>query len=119
MEQTFVDNLRERRDHGGHAVAFIAWTLAETSVGIMKERALRQRKSSPLFVMMWLMVVLFTRTFIGVLRTGPAMLAGHVAVVSRGSFSLLLRFALMIWIGWVWVMNVIDQMPCFLGASGC
>jgi hypothetical protein len=45
MEQTFADNVRERRDRGGHVFAFLAWTCAETSFGIMKERA-RQPTSS-------------------------------------------------------------------------
>jgi hypothetical protein len=149
MEQTFADNLRERRDRGGHVVAFLAWTFAETTLGIMKERTCRQKTSSvlaavagfvlvlplmtlewatssnrprtdftfPLFVFLWLLAALFIRTFISVVRTALAMLEGHVAVLS--SISLLPRIAFLGLSGWVWVSWVVDQMPCFLGASGC
>jgi len=149
MEQTFADNLRERRDRDGHVVAFLAWTFAETSLGIMKERARRQQRSSvlaavagfvlvlplmtlewatrsnrprtdfavPLFVFLWLLAALFIRTFIGVVRTAQAILQGRVAVLS--SISLVPRIAFLGLIAWVWVSWVIDQMPCFLGASGC
>jgi hypothetical protein len=143
-----ADNVRERRDRGGHATAFLAWTFAETSLGIMKERA-RQHTSSvlaaiagfvlvlplmtlewatrsnrprtdfavPLFVFLWLLAALFIRTFVGVVRTAQAMLQGRVAVLS--SISLVPRIAFLGLIAWMWVSWVIDQMPCFLGASGC
>lgn len=148
MEQTFADNMRDRRDRGGYVLAFLAWTFAETSLGIMKERARRQATSNalaafvglalvlplmtlewatrsdrprtdyafPLFVLMWVMVALFVRTFIGV-RTMLAMRDRQVAV-SR-SISLVSRIAFAVWVAWVWVSGVIDQWPCFLGASGC
>ena len=148
MEQTFSDNFRERRDRGGHATAFLVWTLAETSLGIMKARA-RLHTSSvlaavtgfllvlplmtlewatrsnrprtdfalPLFVFLWLLAALFIFTFIGVVRTARTMLEGRVAVLS--SISLVPRIAFLGLIAWVWVSWVIDQMPCFLGASGC
>lgn len=149
MEQTFADNLRERRVWGGSLIAFLAWTFAETSFGIMKERAFPKKKSIglaavaafvlvlplmilewatrsdlprsdfafPLFVIMWLMAALFIITSIGVVRTVRAMRGGHVAALS--SISLAARIGLMGLIAWTWATTVIDQWPCFLGATGC
>ena len=72
----------------------------------------------PLFVFLWLLTVVFIRMLFGVVRGGLAMRAGDVGAL-RGSMSMVARVALLGWIGWVWVSWVVDQWPCFLGASGC
>lgn len=148
MEQTFADNVQEHRAPGWRLFAFLVWTFAETSLGVMKERARRARMSVvaavaglvlvlPLvtlewatktdhpganfhvlwFVYLWLLAVLFMRTSIGTVRRALAMRAEHVAVLR--TVSLVPRIAFLALIAWQWMSLVIDQMPCFLGATGC
>lgn len=148
MEKTFADNVRERRARGGHLFAFLVWTFAETSLGAMMERTRRAKTSAvaavvglalvlPLailewstrtgaprsdfhvlwFVYLWLLAALFTYTLVGVVRTALAVRAGQVAAVR--TVSLVAGVALLALIAWSWVPLVMDQWPCFLGATGC
>lgn len=148
MQQTFADNLRERRARGGRPIALLVWTFAETGMGVMKERAQRAMSSGMAavvglvlvlpfaavewatrsnlpranfhilwFVYLWLLAALFARTSIGAARTTLAMRAGPVAV-SR-TVSLVAQVALLTLLAWNWLSLVIDQWPCFLGATGC
>jgi hypothetical protein len=148
MEQTFADNVRERRASGGHLLAFLVWTFAETSVGVMRERVRwakaiavaalvglvlvlplasmewatqsdlpRSRFHVIWFVYLWLLVILFVLTSRGAVRTALAMRSGQVAVSQ--TVSLVALVALLAWLAWMWLTMVIDQWPCFLGATGC
>lgn len=149
MEQTFADNLRERRAQGGHVIAFLASTFAETSIGIVKERARRpatltavaalagllimlpfmilewttssdlprSQFAFPLFVFLWLLAAAFIRMSVGVLRTAMAIRGQQVAVLR--SVSVVARVAVLALIAWTWVSWIVDQWPCFLGATGC
>jgi hypothetical protein len=76
----------------------------------------------PLFGIMWIFAGLFVVLVVSVVRTlraGYSASAGIPARVSAGAVSLLLKLVCAGLIAWAWVVLVIDQMPCFLGASGC
>jgi hypothetical protein len=67
-----------------------------------------------LFILMWLAaaVFLFVLTpMVQAIRTGNFAVANPISTV--------LKVALLVVIAWSWVGLVIDQMPCFLGATGC
>jgi hypothetical protein len=68
--------------------------------------------------MLWLVLWILSTGFIAILmlimrslRTGNRILANP--------FSLLLSVIFFTVLAWGWVALVIDQMPCFLGGSGC
>ena len=66
------------------------------------------------FVVMWLSAAVFLNVLLPILhgiRTGTFTVANPVLAV--------LKVALLAVIAWSWVGLVIDQMPCFLGATGC
>lgn len=67
-----------------------------------------------LFVFLWMLAVIFIFIVTPILR---GFWRGNSILDNRGS--LLLRVALLIPIGWVWIAIVIDQMPCFLGVPNC
>ncbi|MGH7426195.1 MAG: hypothetical protein ACREJP_08500 [Candidatus Methylomirabilales bacterium] len=72
----------------------------------------------PLFILLWLCAVLVIRVSIGLVKTGLAISTGKVGVI-RGSISVVATAALLGWVAWGSILLVIDQWPCFLGASGC
>jgi hypothetical protein len=68
----------------------------------------------PLFVVMWLLVVVFILVLLQIVRTARA---GNIALTNP----VLLTFKVVLLgvIAWSWVGLTFDQMPCFLGATGC
>lgn len=148
MEQTFADSVRERRERRGDSFAFLTWTFAETSMGVIMERtrtattwivaaivglvlvlpfatmewvtATDHPRASfhfAWFVLLWLLAAVFIHTLVGVVRTAMAVRAEHVVVVR--TVSLVPRVAALGLIAWFWIGLVVDQMPCFLGVTGC
>ncbi len=77
----------------------------------------RSQFALPLFALLWVVAAVFVRILAGVLRSAREMRMGQVAVSSL--MSLMTRTAFVGWLGWVWMSWVIDQWPCFLGATGC
>jgi hypothetical protein len=74
----------------------------------------------PLFGIMWLFAGVFVVLVVSIVRTLRAVAsAGLPARVSAGTAALLLKVLFAGLIAWAWVGLVVDQMPCFLGASGC
>jgi hypothetical protein len=70
---------------------------------------------SPLMVLsMWLYAAVSVQLLMRVVRT---VRAGNMTIPNLGF--LLLQVALVGFIAWSWVALVVDQMPCFLGATGC
>jgi hypothetical protein len=70
---------------------------------------------SPLwFFMMWLLAAVFVLMLIRIVKT---VRAGNVEMANLGF--LVLKVAFSGYIAWSWVTLVVDQMPCFLGATGC
>ena len=68
----------------------------------------------PLFVVLWILAVVFIGTAVRAVQ----------AVRTRGRdvitpMWLLTRIGVLAVVGWTWLSWVVDQMPCFLGASGC
>jgi hypothetical protein len=39
--------------------------------------------------------------------------------IAANPIHLVLRVVFLGWLIWMWVVLVMDQMPCFLGGSGC
>ena len=83
-------------------------------IEVINRRNFNEGFPIPLFVMMWLLLVLFL--FIGMpivqnIRTGNSLLANPVI--------LSLRVIFLIVIAWFWANLLIDQMPCFLGVPNC
>jgi hypothetical protein len=66
------------------------------------------------FIMMWLSAAIFVRVLMPIVH---AIRAGRFGGASPVSF--VLKVALLAVVAWAWVGLVIDQMPCFLGATGC
>jgi hypothetical protein len=74
----------------------------------------RTNASGILFVIMWLLPMLSIFTLMPIVRNvraGNRIAANPVHLVLRVVFSG--------WLIWMWVVLVMDQMPCFLGGSGC
>jgi hypothetical protein len=66
------------------------------------------------FVFLWLppiIVVLILMPIIRNIRAGNSVMAHPIALGLRGVFLIMLT--------WSWVEFIIDQWPCFLGATGC
>jgi hypothetical protein len=70
--------------------------------------------SPALFFMLWL----FAAMFFLVLGHVVASLR-HGSLARIGAASLVVRLAFLYFVARAWVSLVVDQMPCFLGASGC
>ena len=74
----------------------------------------RSNASGILFVIMWLLPMLSILTMMPIVRNvraGNSIVANPIQLVLRVVFSG--------WLIWMWVILVMDQMPCFLGATGC
>jgi len=75
----------------------------------------RSDASLMLWIVMWFLSAVFIAILIPIVRslrqTGNSILANPV--------SLLLRVGFLVLLAWNWGALVIDQMPCFLGGSGC
>jgi len=74
----------------------------------------RTNASGILFVIMWLLPMLSIFTMMPIVRNvrvGNSIVANPINLVLRVVFSA--------WLVWMWVALVMDQMPCFLGGSGC
>jgi hypothetical protein len=74
----------------------------------------RTKASGILFVIMWLLPMLSILTMMPIVRSvrsGNSIVANPIKLVLRVVFSC--------WLVWMWVFLVMDQMPCFLGGSGC
>jgi len=68
----------------------------------------------PLFVIMWLFLLLFFLTVMPVVRSVRA----GISIVAN-PIILLLRVVFLAFIAWMWLSLLIDQMPCFLGVPNC
>jgi len=66
------------------------------------------------FIAMWLAAAAFLIVLVPMVQ---AIRAGKFAIANP--VSTVLKVALLAVIAWLWVGLVIDQMPCFLGATGC
>jgi hypothetical protein len=74
----------------------------------------RSRLSIAGYIFMWLLPMIFVLILMPLirrLRAGNSITAHPVALVLRGAFLAMLA--------WSWVGFIIDQWPCFLGATGC
>ena len=75
----------------------------------------RSDASPILWIVMWLPSAVFIAILMPIMlnlrRAGNSLLANPV--------SLLLRVVILVLLAWTWGTLVIDQMPCFLGGSGC
>lgn len=67
-----------------------------------------------LYVVMWLFAALFVLLLMPIVHS---VRAGTLAMANRPLLAL--KVVLMGVIAWAWIVLVIDQMPCFLGAGGC
>lgn len=67
-----------------------------------------------LYVVMWLFAALFVLLLMPIVHS---VRAGNLAMANRPLLAL--KVVLMGVIAWAWIVLVIDQMPCFLGAGGC
>ena len=74
----------------------------------------RSNASMMLWVILLLLPILFILTMMPIVRN---LRAGNSIVTNP--ISLLLRVVFSAYLVWMWFGLVIDQMPCFLGATGC
>ena len=74
----------------------------------------RSNASGILFVIMWLLPMLSILTMMPIVRN---VRAGNS--IAANPINLVLRVVFSAWLVWMWVALVMDQMPCFLGGSGC
>jgi len=81
---------------------------------LVNRRSLPEGFPIPLFIFMWLLGLTFVALLMPILRslaTGNSAIENHI--------SLLPTVAFLIFIAWLWVTVVVDQMPCFLGVPNC
>ena len=69
--------------------------------------------------MLWIVLWLLSMIFIAVLMTIVQSLRRAGNNIAANPVSLLFRLLLAVLFAWLWGALVIDQMPCFLGGSGC
>ena len=69
------------------------------------------------FAFMWLLAAGFARVLVAAVRTVRAMRSGRMDLVRSASLAAMI--VCLGFMGWTWLSGVIDQWPCFLGASGC
>ena len=69
--------------------------------------------------MLWIVMWLLSAVFIAILMTIVRNLRQAVSSIRANPVSLLVRVGLLVLFAWNWGFLVIDQMPCFLGGSGC
>ena len=67
-----------------------------------------------LFAVMWLLLLSFLALMTTMLRS-----ASTAHPQTSNPIRLWSGFVLLILIGWLWVVIVMDQMPCFLGVPNC
>jgi len=68
----------------------------------------------PLFGFMWVLPILFILTLapmVQTVRAGNSLIASPV--------NLLIRVVILVFIAWMWMGILIDQMPCFFGVPNC
>jgi hypothetical protein len=69
--------------------------------------------------MLWVVLWLLSMIFIAILLTIVPNLRRAGGSIMANPVSLLFRLVFLILLAWLWGALVIDQMPCFLGGSGC
>lgn len=69
--------------------------------------------------MLWVVLWLFSTIFIAVLMNIMPNLGQPENRIMANPVSLLFRLVLVVSFAWLWGALIIDQMPCFLGGSGC
>jgi hypothetical protein len=74
----------------------------------------RSNASPMLWVVLWLLSTGFIAVLMLIVRN---IQAGNRILANP--FSLLLNFVFFAVFAWLWAALVVDQMPCFLGGSGC
>ena len=95
-------------------VVGVAAVLPFVTLEWMNSRGFQQGAPVALFVLMWLLVAVFTAAAMPIVRrtsTGQGGLVLDIGFVSRVVF--------LVSVAWVWVALVSDQMPCFLGVPNC
>jgi hypothetical protein len=75
----------------------------------------RSNASPMLWVVLWLLSTIFFAMLIAAVRNLRRV--GNNLMMN--SVSLLPSVVLLVALAWAWIALVIDQMPCFLGATGC
>lgn len=81
---------------------------------LANRRGLPEDFPIPLFGLMWLLSSSVTLILTSLVRSVRARNSVGVSAVG-----LLLRVACLIPFAWLWVVLVLDQMPCFLGVPNC
>jgi hypothetical protein len=69
--------------------------------------------------MLWVVLWFFSSIFIAILMTIIRNLSQTGKGIMANPVSLLFRFVFVVCFAWLWGALVVDQMPCFLGGSGC
>lgn len=69
--------------------------------------------------MLWIVMWFLSAVFIAILMTIVRNLRQAVNSIHANPISLLVRVGFLIILAWNWGFLVMDQMPCFLGGSGC
>jgi len=81
---------------------------------VTRSDAPRSNASGILFVIMWLLPMLSIFMVMPIVRNGRA---GNS--IAANPINLAFRVVFSACLVWMWVVLVMDQMPCFLGGSGC
>jgi hypothetical protein len=79
-----------------------------------RSNAPRSDASPMLWIVLWLLSTGFVAPLMFIVRT---LRAGNR--IWANPVSMLLQAILLVLLAWLWGTLVIDQMPCFLGSSGC
>ena len=77
----------------------------------------RSDASPILWVVLWFLSTGFIAALMLIMRNARGVQAGNRILANP--FSMLLSAIFLAVFAWQWAALVIDQMPCFLGASGC
>ena len=75
----------------------------------------RSDASPMLWIVMWLPLAIFIAILMPIVRN----LRRAETSILANPVSLWLRVGILIFLAWIWGSLVLDQMPCFLGGSGC
>ena len=82
---------------------------------VLNRRNFNEGFPIPLFVIMWVLPIIFIVTLMPIVRN--LRRAGNSLIASP--VNLLIRVVILVFIVWMWMGLLIDQMPCFLGVPNC
>jgi hypothetical protein len=96
------------------AIASTLLVLPFLILELVNRRAYQEGFPFPLFLFLWILPLAFIVTLTSILRD-----LRERESLAISPMMLLLRSGILLFLAWLWVSVLVDQMPCFLGVPNC